>query len=310
MDMALPMNTGAEAVETAIKTARKWGYEVKGVTPDRAKVIVCRRQLPRPDDHDRQLLDRRGLQDGLRAVHPGVRGGPVRRRGRARGRDRRRHRGVPRRADPGRGRRRGPARGLPARAPASSAPSGTCCSSPTRSSPGLGRTGTTFACEHEGVRPDVFILGKALGGGIVPLSAVVADEEILGVFKPGRARQHVRRQSRRVRDRAPRGRDAADRRVPGGVERGSARTCIRRCGPPNLDTVEEVRGRGLWVGIELVEAARRRDARRSGSSRRASSRRTRTRHAPPRAAARDRAQEELDWGLERILPVLERASAS
>src|SRR4029450_7566509 len=49
----------------------------------------------------------------------------------------------------------------------------------------LGRTGTTFACEHDGVRPDVFILGKALAGGIVPMSAVVADEAILGVFKPG-----------------------------------------------------------------------------------------------------------------------------
>jgi ornithine--oxo-acid transaminase len=50
---------------------------------------------------------------------------------------------------------------------------------------GLGRTGTTFAVEHEGVRPDMFILGKALAGGIVPLSAVVADQPILGVFKPG-----------------------------------------------------------------------------------------------------------------------------
>ena len=50
---------------------------------------------------------------------------------------------------------------------------------------GLGRTGTTFACEHEDVVPDVYILGKALGGGIMPLSAVVADRDVLGVFSPG-----------------------------------------------------------------------------------------------------------------------------
>ena len=50
---------------------------------------------------------------------------------------------------------------------------------------GLGRTGDTFACEHEGVVPDVYVLGKALGGGVVPVSAVVADRDVLGVFRPG-----------------------------------------------------------------------------------------------------------------------------
>lgn len=50
---------------------------------------------------------------------------------------------------------------------------------------GLGRTGKTFACEHEGVVPDVYVLGKALGGGVVPVSAVVADRDVLGVFRPG-----------------------------------------------------------------------------------------------------------------------------
>ena len=59
---------------------------------------------------------------------------------------------------------------------------------------GLGRTGTTFACEHEGVRPDIYLLGKALGGGIVPVSAVVSSREVLGVFQPGPARLDLRRQ--------------------------------------------------------------------------------------------------------------------
>ena len=185
MDMALPMNTGAEAVETALKTARKWGYEVKGVTPDRAKVIVCSGNF-----HGRTITivsfsTDEDSRNGLRAVHAGVRGRPVRRRGRARGRDRRRDRGLPRRAR-SRARRAWSSRPTVTwRERASSAPSAACCSSPTRSRSGLGRTGTTFACELEGIRPDVFILGKALGGGIVPVSAVVADDDVLGVFEPG-----------------------------------------------------------------------------------------------------------------------------
>ena len=69
---------------------------------------------------------------------------------------------------------------------------------------GLGRTGTTFAVEHEGVVPDVYILGKALGGGIMPLSAVVADRDVLGRVQARRARLDVRRQPAGVRDRASR----------------------------------------------------------------------------------------------------------
>ena len=64
---------------------------------------------------------------------------------------------------------------------------------------GLGRTGTTFACDHEDVKPDVYLLGKALGGGILPVSAVVSRADVLGVFRPGRAREHVRREPDRVR---------------------------------------------------------------------------------------------------------------
>ena len=98
------MNTGAEAVETAIKVARKWGYQVKGVPAGQAKIVVAGRQLPRPDDHDRQLLHRPGRARRLRAVHPGLPDRAVRRPGRAGRRDRRDHRGRAARADPGRGR--------------------------------------------------------------------------------------------------------------------------------------------------------------------------------------------------------------
>ena len=309
MDMALPMNSGAEAVETAIKTARKWGYEVKGVAPESREGDRRRRELPRPDDHDRQLLDRRGLEPELRSVHAGVRGRPVRRRRGARGRDRRRHGGVPRRADPGRGRRRRPARRLPAPGARALHASATCCSIADEIQTGLGRTGTTFACEHEGVRPDVFILGKALGGGIVPLSAVVADEEVLGVFKPGEHGSTFGGNPVAC---------AIGRRVVAMLRTGEFQEASARLGAyllsalrgADLATVDEVRGRGLWAGIQLDRAARpaRRSAERlleKGVLAKDTHEST-LRLAPPLVIS----QEELEWGLERILPVLEGASVN
>ena len=83
MEMVLPMNTGAEAVETAIKTARKWGYEVKGVPADEAVDRGVRGQLPRPDHDDRQLLHRPGRTGLVRAVHPRLPRRPLRGRRRA-----------------------------------------------------------------------------------------------------------------------------------------------------------------------------------------------------------------------------------
>ena len=113
MERVLPMNTGAEAVETAIKAARKWGYEVKGVAGGPGEDRRLPRQLPRPDDDDRLVLRRPDGAHGLRPVHARLRGVPFGdlealeaalddRDGR-----------VPGRADPGRGRRHHPARRLP-----------------------------------------------------------------------------------------------------------------------------------------------------------------------------------------------------
>ena len=79
---------------------------------------------------------------------------------------------------------------------------------------GLGRTGATFQCDNAGVVPDLYLLGKALGGGIVPVSAVVGDADVLGVLQPGRARLDLRRQPARRRRRARGRRAARDRRVP------------------------------------------------------------------------------------------------
>ncbi|MFE2286889.1 ornithine--oxo-acid transaminase [Streptomyces sp. NPDC059443] len=183
-EMVLPMNTGAEAVETAVKTARKWGYEVKGVPDGHAKIVVAADNfhgrtttiVSFSTDHDArdhfgpytpgfEIVPYGDLTALAHAVTSntvavllepiqGEAGVLVPPAGYLRGvRELTRERNVLFMAD--------------------------------EIQSGLGRTGKTFACEHEEVVPDVYILGKALGGGVVPVSAVVADRDVLGVFKPG-----------------------------------------------------------------------------------------------------------------------------
>ena len=125
-EMVLPMNSGAEGVETALKVARRWGYEVKGVPDGRGHDRRDGRQLPRPHDQHRQLLRRPRRQGPLRPLHARLPLGAVRRRRRARRRDRRDDRGRPGRAGAGRGRRDRAAGGLPARGASGSASSTRC----------------------------------------------------------------------------------------------------------------------------------------------------------------------------------------
>ncbi|MEU6868523.1 ornithine--oxo-acid transaminase [Streptomyces sp. NPDC046876] len=183
-EMVLPMNTGAEAVETAVKTARKWGYEVKGVPDGHAKIVVAADNfhgrtttiVSFSTDHEArdhfgpytpgfEIVPYGDLTALAHAVTPntvavllepiqGEAGVLVPPAGYLRGvRELTRERNVLFMAD--------------------------------EIQSGLGRTGRTFACEHEDVVPDVYLLGKALGGGVVPVSAVVADRDVLGIFKPG-----------------------------------------------------------------------------------------------------------------------------
>ncbi|MFS2294993.1 MAG: aminotransferase class III-fold pyridoxal phosphate-dependent enzyme, partial [Actinomadura sp.] len=120
---------------------------------------------------------------------------------------------------------------------------------------GLGRTGATFACDHEDVVPDVYILGKALGGGIMPVSAVVADADVLGVFRPGQHGSTFGGNPLAC---------AIAREVVAMIKTGEYQERSRRLGAhlhrrlaelPG-DLVREVRGRGLWAGVELHGKAR------------------------------------------------------
>jgi ornithine--oxo-acid transaminase len=306
MDLALLMNSGAEAVETAIKTARKWGYEVKGVAPDRAKVIVAGGNFHgrtttiisfSTDEASRRNFgpltpgfevvpygDAAALEDAIDddtvafLVEPiqGEAGVVVPPEGYLRrARELCTERNVLLVAD--------------------------------EIQTGLGRTGTTFACEHDRVRPDVFILGKALAGGVVPLSAVVADKAILGVFKPGEHGSTFGGNPLAC---------AIGRRVVAMLRTGEFQEASARLGAylhsalrgADLETVEEIRGRGLWAGIQLVDVARpaRRSAERlleEGVLAKDTHEST-LRLAPPLVIS----EEELEWGLERILPVLRNAA--
>jgi ornithine--oxo-acid transaminase len=304
-DMVLTMNTGAEGVETAIKTARRWGYDVKGVAPDHAKIIVADGNF-----HGRTVtivsfstdpsaqagfgpftpgfeVVPYGDIEALRAaiddetvaflVEPiqGEAGVIIPPDGYLRGaRELCTERGVLLIAD--------------------------------EIQSGLGRTGTTFAVEHERVVPDLFILGKALGGGIMPVSAVVADRDVLGVFKPG---EHGSTFGGNPLACAI-GLEVVDLLREGTYQRASAELgawlahAIRDAALP---TVAEVRGRGLWIGIDLTPDA--------GTARAACERlmtlgvlakdthESTIRLAPPLCVSR----EDLEWALERILDVLSSA---
>lgn len=183
-ELVLPMNTGAEAVETGIKVARKWGYRVKGVAAEQANIVVAEGNfhgrtttiVSFSTDEDARA-DFGPYTPGFRCVAYGdldaltaaidentvavllepIQGeqGVI----------------VP------------PAGYLPGVRRICTERNVLLLADEIQS--GLGRTGTTFACEHEDVVPDMYLLGKALGGGIVPVSAVAADAGVLGVLQPG-----------------------------------------------------------------------------------------------------------------------------
>ncbi len=183
-DLVLPMNTGAEAVETAVKVARAWAYRVKGVPADAATIVVADGNFHGRTTTIVSFSDDPQARDDFGPYTPGFVSVPF-----------------------------GDAAALEAAIDENTAavlvepiqgeagviipPEGylravrEICDRRNvlfvadEIQSGLGRAGTTFACEREDVVPDVYLLGKALGGGILPLSAVVADEAILGVIRPG-----------------------------------------------------------------------------------------------------------------------------
>ncbi|MBV9318543.1 MAG: ornithine--oxo-acid transaminase [Mycobacterium sp.] len=183
-DMVLPMNSGAEAVESGIKVARKWGTEVKGVTAGRANMVVAHNNFHGRTISIVSFSSDESARSGFGPFTPGFRSVPF---------------GdadavaaaidehtVAVLLEPIQGEAGiivPPDDYLPAVRAVCTDRNVLLIADEIQS--GLARTGRTFACDHWGVVPDIYLLGKALGGGVVPLSAVVADREILAVLRPG-----------------------------------------------------------------------------------------------------------------------------
>ncbi|HEY5833488.1 ornithine--oxo-acid transaminase [Streptomyces sp.] len=303
MEMVLPMNTGAEAIETAIKTARKWGYRVKGVPDGRANIVVAADnfhgrtttiisfstdpearadygpytpgftvvpygdlaaiEAAVDDDTVAVLLEPIQGEAGVLVPPPGYLAGVRRITA---------ERGVLFIAD--------------------------------EIQSGLGRTGRTFACEHEGVVPDVYVLGKALGGGVVPVSAVVSSRDVLGVFRPG---EHGSTFGGNPLACAV-GLEVIAMLATGEYQRRAAELgdhLHHELGSlTGTGTVTAVRGRGLWAGVDIAPAL--------GTGRAVSERLmargvlakdthgSTIRLAPPLVISK----EDLDWGLDQLRTVL------
>jgi len=184
MEVVLPMNTGAEAVETAIKVSRKWGYEVKGVAPDQANIIVADGNFHGRTTTIVSFSTDPVAREGFGPFTPGFRIVPF---GDAAALEAAiDDNTVAALIEPVQGES-----GVQVPPPGFLKAAREVC---TRKNvlfiadeiqSGLGRTGTTFACELDDVVPDMYVLGKALGGGIVPVSAVVSSRAVMDVIRPG-----------------------------------------------------------------------------------------------------------------------------
>ena len=298
-EMSLPMNSGAEAVETAIKAARKWGYRVKGVPDNQAEIIVCEGNFAGRTVTAISFSSEAQYKEDFGPLTPGFvmipygdadaleaaitpntvaflvepvqgEGGVV----------------LP------------PAGYL--RAAADICARNHVLFVADEIQTGLGRTGALFACEHEGVRPDIITIGKALSGGFYPVSAVLADEEILGLFRPGdhgstfggnplgaavaRAALQV------IVDE-----DLVDR------SRELGAYFMGRLERIESEHIKEVRGKGLFIGVDLHVPARPFcEALRGRGILCKETHNTVIRFAPPLVITK----EEIDWAMGHIEQVL------
>ena len=254
MQMALPMNTGAEAVESAMKAVRRWGYTYKHIPREEAEIIVCENNFHGRTTTITGFSSEPLYRDGFGPFTPGfvsVPFGDI---------DALEAAITPRTCalliEP-----------IQCEAGILIPPEGylqqaaeLCARERVllvadEIQTGLGRTGRMFACQHENVQPDVYVLGKALSGGVYPVSAVVSSREILGVFRPGShgstyggnplACAAARAALRVIED---------ERLADRSAELGAWLLYeLRKIRHPHI---RAIRGRGLLIGIELLVPAR------------------------------------------------------
>ncbi|GAA0979478.1 ornithine--oxo-acid transaminase [Acrocarpospora macrocephala] len=244
-DMILPMNTGAEAVETAIKVARKWGHEVKGIREP--NIIVMEDNFHGRTTTIVSFSTDPAAREGYGPYTPGF---TIVKYGSAEAiREAIDENTVAVLIEPVQGEAGVllPPDGYLPQVREICTSAGILMIADEIQS-GLGRTGETFACDHEGVIPDMYVLGKALGGGIVPVSAVAANADVLGVIKPGQHGSTFGGNPLAC---------AVGNAVIAILKRGEFQARARELGATlhdrlrTLPGVVAVRSRGLWAGIDI-----------------------------------------------------------
>ncbi|HET6562300.1 MAG TPA: ornithine--oxo-acid transaminase [Marmoricola sp.] len=251
-EMVLPMNTGAEAVETAVKVSRRWGYDVKGVPDGEATIVVMDGNFHGRTTTIISFSTDESARRGYGPYTPGFRAVPF-------GDIEALRRAVDGTTvavllEPiqGEGGVIIPPDGFLRDVRALCDAENVLMVADEVQS-GLGRTGRTFACDHEDVVPDVYVLGKALGGGIYPVSAVAADRDVLGVFTPGSHGSTFGGNPFAA---------AIGREVVAMLETGEPQESAAKLGQQLADGlaalvghgVVEVRARGAWAGIDIDPA--------------------------------------------------------
>ena len=253
-EMVLTMNTGAEAVESAIKVARKWAYEVKGVPADQAEIIVAAQNFHGRTTTIISFSDDPVAHDNFGPYTPGFVTVPFGDADALHAAMNERTAAVLMEPIQGEAGVIVPPEGFWAAARATCDEFGALLIADEIQS-GLARTGKLFALDHEGVRADLYTLGKALGGGIVPVSAVVGAESVLGVLKPG---QHGSTFGGYPVACAV-GKAVVQLLETGEFQQRSTELGAymhERLGALVGQGVAEVRGRGLWAGVDIDPAAK------------------------------------------------------
>jgi ornithine--oxo-acid transaminase len=300
MEMVLPMNTGAEAIETAIKTARKWGYEVKDVPANEAVIIAFEGNFHGRTTTIVSFSTDPDARDSYGPYTPGFRIVPYGDAGALAAAMDERVVGVLVEPIQGEAGVIVPPAGFLARVRQLCSDWGALMIADEIQS-GLGRTGATFACEHDDVVPDMYALGKALGGGIVPVSAVVSSAAILGVFKPGQHGSTFGGNPLAC---------AIAREVIAMLNTGEFQERSAKLGAHMHDrlsalpasAVRDVRGRGLWAGVEFTSLTGRETSERlmaAGVLAKDTHGAT-IRLAPPLMIS----QEDLDWAIDKLEAVV------
>ena len=298
-EMVLPMNTGAEAVETAVKTARRWSYDVKGVAENQAEIIACVGNFHGRTMTAVSLSSDDEYKRGFGPMLPGIKLIPY-----------------------------GDLEALKSAITANTAafliepiqgeagivmpPEGfmkaafeLCKENKVlfiadEIQAGLARTGKMFACEWEGIEPDMYILGKALGGGVFPISCVVANKDILGVFNPGSHGSTFGGNPMACAVSIAALDVLIDEKLADkSLELGEY--FLSKLKEIKNPLIKDVRGRGLFIGVELTQPARKycEQLKEQGLLCK-ETHDTVIRFAPPLVISKD----ELDWAIERINNVL------